>query len=215
MPTPQLKSFADEYNVPIAKVEEFWASAKKEYGEDYEKVAGTVKKMCANYNKSKNESNFDKVLNLLREGNIILEKLKEPFIVYRVGTHEGLNNSNGGDAQGVAAFLAASDDYDNPTVSTKKDSFMFKYEVTYDGEFSSYKTYNKGSGGDGDKIGKIVKHGGEQYSFPSSGFTFKLLSKIPMSDIRADLKAKGYEDFDCSGSAAGGKSIIASFQKRT
>lgn len=82
MPTPQLKSFADEYGVPIDKVEEFWDTAKEQYGEDYEKVAGTVKKMCQNYSKSKNESlkyktNFQRVLSCLKEEEEDLEAIKK------------------------------------------------------------------------------------------------------------------------------------------
>lgn len=75
MPAAVIASYAKEYKVPKKKVEEFWATAKKEYGEDYEKVSGTTKKMCQNYSKSKKkkkeikESNIDKLLGIF-EGNV-------------------------------------------------------------------------------------------------------------------------------------------------
>lgn len=74
MPTAQMKSYAEKYDVPLAKIEEFWAKAKKEYGEDFEKVSGTVKVMAKNYQKSKkNESlglnNIEKCIVDLTEGS--------------------------------------------------------------------------------------------------------------------------------------------------
>ena len=56
MPIPALRSIGAEYGVPLSKMEEFWAQARKQYGEDYEAVMGTVKKMAANYAKSKNKA---------------------------------------------------------------------------------------------------------------------------------------------------------------
>jgi len=56
MPQQTLKNFAKEYDVPPKKVKEFEKTAKEQYGDDWEKVIGSVKKMCKNYQKSMKES---------------------------------------------------------------------------------------------------------------------------------------------------------------
>lgn len=67
MPSAQIKSYAEQFDVPKAKVEQFWKEVKKEYGDDFKTISGTVKKMCKNYNKSKNESSqFQSILDILR-----------------------------------------------------------------------------------------------------------------------------------------------------
>jgi hypothetical protein len=72
MPVPQLQSYAKGYNIPLPTVEKFWKFAKKQYGEDWEAVSGTVKRMCKNYKKYKLENktmtNIDKALEQLTEG---------------------------------------------------------------------------------------------------------------------------------------------------
>lgn len=70
MPTPQMKSYSEKYNVPLEVIEEFWSTAKKEYGDDYAAISGTVKKMAQNYKKSKREcvmNNIEKSLSSLQE----------------------------------------------------------------------------------------------------------------------------------------------------
>jgi len=49
MPVPALRSMGRRYGVPLARAEGFWRQARKDYGEDYRAVMGTVKKMMANY----------------------------------------------------------------------------------------------------------------------------------------------------------------------
>lgn len=66
MPANVLKHYVDKYNVPLEKVETFWKEAKKQYNDDYKRISGTVKKMCLNYNKSKNESRFEHLYSILR-----------------------------------------------------------------------------------------------------------------------------------------------------
>jgi len=53
MPVPALRSVGARYGVPLAKMESFWASARKQYGENYAAVMGAVKKMAANYGKGR------------------------------------------------------------------------------------------------------------------------------------------------------------------
>ena len=68
MPEQTLKNFSKEYDVPFSKVKKFEKEAKEQYGDDWEKVIGTVKKMCQNYKKSLNESEeniFKKTLKIL------------------------------------------------------------------------------------------------------------------------------------------------------
>jgi esterase/lipase len=71
MPQQTLKNFAKEYDVPPKKVKEFEKTAKEQYGDDWEKVIGSVKKMCKNYQKSMKESteplnNFQKTILVLQ-----------------------------------------------------------------------------------------------------------------------------------------------------
>ena len=56
MPAPVLQSLIKGTSVSMDKAEEFWKKAKEQYGEDYEKVVGTVKVMIKNYEKSVKES---------------------------------------------------------------------------------------------------------------------------------------------------------------
>lgn len=71
MPTSQMKSYAEKYNVPLSKIEEFWEKAKKEYGEDWEKVSGTVKIMAQNYKKSKLTEMLEKIYQPIKEAKYI------------------------------------------------------------------------------------------------------------------------------------------------
>ena len=47
MPTPQLEAIARKHGISTGQAEAFWAQARKEYGDDYVAVVGTVKKMAA------------------------------------------------------------------------------------------------------------------------------------------------------------------------
>jgi len=53
VPTAQLAAIARAHGVPLSKAEEFWAEARKTYGDDFAAVVGTVKKMCRNWKKSR------------------------------------------------------------------------------------------------------------------------------------------------------------------
>jgi len=55
MPTPQLRAIARQHGIPLAKAEEFWAKAKREYDGDWGAVVGTVKKMAANMHRARRE----------------------------------------------------------------------------------------------------------------------------------------------------------------
>lgn len=67
MPNAQIKSYSEKYDVPMGTVEGFWKKASEEYGDNYAAISGTVKKMCQNYKKGKNESNIQKSLAILQE----------------------------------------------------------------------------------------------------------------------------------------------------
>lgn len=126
----------------------------------------------------------------------------QPFIVYRVSSEDSLSKANAGNAQGIAAFLAAGDDGMNPTVAAKGDKIN-AYRVTIEKPFGPYSTFNSGRG-DGNIVGRHIKHGGIQYSFPASGFKAVLIGSVPMAKAREAIKAAGYDNFDDSGSFAGG-----------
>jgi len=76
MPNSQIKAYSDKYNVPWRTVEEFWEVAKEQYDDDYEAISGTVKKMCQNYQKSKEKKNM-KESNIERCLNVLTEKFSE------------------------------------------------------------------------------------------------------------------------------------------
>ena len=61
MPVPALRSIGARHRVPLAKMESFWAAAKKQYDGDYAAVMGTVKKMAANYGRSRNKARSEKL----------------------------------------------------------------------------------------------------------------------------------------------------------
>ncbi len=44
MPTPALRAMARRYGVSLELAERYWAEARGQYGDDFEKVMGTVKK---------------------------------------------------------------------------------------------------------------------------------------------------------------------------
>lgn len=133
----------------------------------------------------------------------------QSFVVYRVGSEDSLANANAGNAQGVAAFLAAGDDAFNPTVAAKGERIS-AYRVTVDQPFGTFRTINGGRGA-GESVGRIVKHGGIQYSFPESGYSAERIGSVSMRDLRAALQAKGYESFDDSGAKIGGEVIATVF----
>jgi len=61
MSIPVILSFSKEYNIDKDILEKFWRFAKKQYGEDYKTIVGTVKRMAKNYKKFKLENNKEEL----------------------------------------------------------------------------------------------------------------------------------------------------------
>ena len=49
MPSAALKGLARKHGVDLATVEGYWAEARKEYGDDFRAVMGTVTKRLKNH----------------------------------------------------------------------------------------------------------------------------------------------------------------------
>jgi hypothetical protein len=126
----------------------------------------------------------------------------QKFTVYRVGTEPSLAMRNAGNAQGVADFLAHADDPFGPTVAAKGTNLM-AFEVSVDQPFGEYATLNHGRGSAKAPGRWSDQRGGVKYSFPETGFSHRLIASVPMSQVRDAMKARGFADFDESGSIAG------------
>lgn len=132
----------------------------------------------------------------------------ETFIVYRVGGGAAtLAGRNAANAQGLADFLARSDDAAGP-VKLQGDTIS-TFAVTIEKPFGPYHTMNKGRGVDteGSIVGRQDKNGAVSYSFPKDGYRAQLMSTVPLAEARAKLAARGLEDFDDAGSITGAKAI--------
>lgn len=141
-------------------------------------------------------------------------KAGQPFLAYRVGTNGLLEGRNAGSAQGVAAFLADADDFTGPT-PTAKGTHLYAYRVVSDNDVGRYAAYNMGrTTRESFGVGRAIRHGGATYSFaPSGGYSYEVIGKIPMSEVRRALKGAGFEDFDDTGSIEGGKFIHKLFSE--
>jgi hypothetical protein len=53
MPAPVLKAWSKKYGVSLAALEGWWAEARKQYGDDFAAVTGTVKKRLRNHVKGR------------------------------------------------------------------------------------------------------------------------------------------------------------------
>lgn len=61
MPVPALKSIGARHGVPLARMERFWAQARKDHGDDFRAVMGTVKAMAANFGAAKSKARARKM----------------------------------------------------------------------------------------------------------------------------------------------------------
>lgn len=130
-----------------------------------------------------------------------------PFLAFRVGTSEGLDNRNAGNAQGVADFMASADDAMS-SVAEAKGGFLYVYAVTPKAKFGKYETLTRGKGATAETIGRRDKGKGTiSYSFPPGSADARVVAKIPMAQVRERLAAAGFQDFDDAGSANGAKII--------
>jgi N12 class adenine-specific DNA methylase len=138
----------------------------------------------------------------------------QPFIVYRVGNRETLENANGGNADSVARHLAAFDDFERPSGERIGQNVM-AFEVTLKEPFGKY----GGMRGRGEAaasakaVGRVVRGEEIAYSFPKAGetYTVRLVAKVPLAKVRAQLEAQGIRggSFDEAGTALGSEAIRA------
>ena len=128
-------------------------------------------------------------------------------MVFRVGTVPLLTNRNAGNALGVADFLARADD-PMSSVNTARGEFLYAYAVAVPA-FGTYDTMNAGRGNiPGSAVGRKVNRDAIWYSFPEGvGYQARVVAKIPLSDVRAALRAAGYADFEEAGAREGARII--------
>lgn len=55
MPASAIKAAMKKYGISERRAEAFWRSAKEQYGDDYDKVAGTFWKMVRNWAHSRSK----------------------------------------------------------------------------------------------------------------------------------------------------------------
>ncbi len=134
----------------------------------------------------------------------------QPFLVIRLGRNPALTNRNAGNPQGVANFLARLDDdfEGSKPAGTSADNTLFVHRVTAPAEFSKYEQAAGAKPLKGDSIGRSSDKNGVIYSFPEGKFESEMVSQMPMSEVRAELKKlTGTDNFDDLGSIKGGKAL--------
>lgn len=138
----------------------------------------------------------------------------EPFLVYRLGRQGELANRNAGNAEGVALHLARTDDIEKPQPAGGLGDRLLVFKVTPGEKWGGYLTFNKARARpDAKQIGREVDRKMISYSFPEgSKFEAEKVAEIPMTEIRQQLKAAGFEDFDAAGAIAGAKVLRAAVE---
>lgn len=134
----------------------------------------------------------------------------KPFIVYRLGETAGaIANRNAGNADSVARHIMGTEDVMGPVSS--KATKVFAYEVTLDQPFGKYEGLTGARAGKEEAPGRVVRGDEVAYSFPEQGYQAKLIGSRSLEELRAQLKAKGLENFDDAGTTEGGKTIREAF----
>ena len=134
------------------------------------------------------------------------------FVVYRLGEGNGLENRNAGNAQAVARYIAGTQDIGSPLSS--QASKVSAYEVTAPDQFGPYAAANKGrTDTNQSTVGRGGDAGSVQYSFPD-GFQATKIGEKSLDELHAELAKDGYENFDDSGSIAGGNAIRRAFGQK-
>ena len=153
----------------------------------------------------------------------------KPFMVYRLARNGEINLSgkNAADAEGLAAFIMSTEDFDS-SISSDGDT-IYAYEVTSP-EFGSYETLNKGrsanyNGGykgfgqvaidnekarvENLKVGMMQKWGGHWLSFPDGAkYQSRMVGTFGLEQARAKLQAMhGERFFDNVGAIKGAETI--------
>jgi len=133
-----------------------------------------------------------------------------PFIVYRMGETAGaIANRNAGNADAVARHIMGTEDAMGPVSS--KATKVFAYEVTLDQPFGKYEGLTGARPGAQEGPGRVVRKDEVAYSFPERGYKAKLVGSRTLEELRAQLKAKGLENFDDAGTIEGAKTIREAF----
>lgn len=135
------------------------------------------------------------------------------LIVYRLANRPELENTNAGNALGVAMHLARVDDFGAPQSATGTGNKLFAYEVEVDA-FGDYDAYNAGRAAKGAvAVGRTVSKSLVWYSFPEGAkWRATAISEVPLERVRAALEDMGYRDFDESGAIVGAQAIRRAFQ---
>lgn len=140
------------------------------------------------------------------------------FIVYRLASSQAksLDNTNAGNAMGVAEHLARIDDFDAPAFAGGSGDTIHAYRVTVAKPFGGYHTFVTGGGNTDTTVGRQAgKSHNIIYSFPKgSEYTQEHVASVSLQEVRDLLKAQGYSSFDDSGWAAGGEAIREAFSRR-
>lgn len=133
----------------------------------------------------------------------------KPFMVYRLarGGELSLDGKNAADAEGLAAFIMSTEDFDS-SISSDGDT-IYAYEVTAD-EFGQYETYNKGRASNkSGKVGMMQKWGGHWLSFPDGAkYQSRMVGTFGLEQARAKLQTMhGEHFFDNVGAIKGADTI--------
>lgn len=132
------------------------------------------------------------------------------FTVFRVGSGSELRNRNAGNAQGLADFLARSQNPDSSVKAVRGGSVIQVYDVAARAGFGAYTPIQSERGQVAPPgIGRRENKGGVWYSFGADGFDARPVLSVPLADVEAELKARGFEDFDDAGSLQGAEAIRA------
>jgi hypothetical protein len=138
----------------------------------------------------------------------------KPFLMFRLGSEgEGhLTERNTGNSYGVAEHLAHVDDFDSPQGVGGSGSHINVFTATIRKPVGPYKPMiaHRGGGfepGVGFRARGPSKPCAISLSFGKGGYDAQLLASIPLKEVRAALKARGYNSFDDSGWRIGGEVI--------
>lgn len=140
------------------------------------------------------------------------------FHVFRLAgpDHKTLENTNAGNAKGVAAHLAQVQDIEKAQSPGGSGNTIHLFRVNV-GQYGAYEPYNAGAGSPAtrDTVGVRNKMGAISYSFPENGqYTHGHVDSVPLSEVMAHLKSKGYQDFDDAGWTVGAQAIREVFAAR-
>ena len=125
-----------------------------------------------------------------------------PTVVFRAGNRPILTNRNAGSAYAVAQHLQQRQDVFGPKAGEVPE-FIHAHEVTLHEPAGKYE-YLNGASGTEHNVGHMASGA---MSFGSAGYTDKLLTSVPTSEVLDWLKEHGVYDFDDAGWLLGARAI--------